>query len=53
MNFEPLIKYATAIVVAAAIAGHLYTLNRWVYVATAKLLWESRTATWESPQWPG
>ena len=51
MNFEPIIKYATGIVVAAAIAGHLGDLNRWVYVATAKLLWESRTATWGSPHW--
>ncbi len=52
MNFEPIIKFATGVVVAAAIAGNLDTLNRWVYVATAKLLWESRTATWGSPHWP-
>ncbi len=52
MNFEPIIKFATGVVVAAAIAGNLDILNRWVYVATAKLLWESRTATWGSPHWP-
>ncbi len=51
MNFEPIIKFATGVVFAAAIAGNLDTLNRWVYVATAKLLWESRTATWGSPHW--
>ena len=52
MNFEPIVKFATGIVIAAAIAGNLGTLNRWVYVATAKLLWESRTATWGRPHWP-
>ena len=52
MNFGPIIKFATGIVIAAAIAGNLDTLNRWVYVATAKLIWESRTATWGSPHWP-
>ena len=52
MNFEPIIKFASGVVIAAAIAGNLDTLNRWVYVATAKLLWESRTATWGSPHWP-
>lgn len=52
MNFEPIVKFATGIVIAAAIAGNLDSLNRWVYAATAKLLWESRTATWGSPHWP-
>ncbi len=51
MNFEPIIKYATGVVIAAAIGGNLNTLNRWVYVATARLLWESRTETWGSPHW--
>jgi hypothetical protein len=52
MNFEPIVKFATGVVIAAAIAGNLNSLNRWVYVATAKLHWESRTATWGSPHWP-
>lgn len=51
MNLEPIMKYATGVVIAAAIAGHLGSLNRWVWVETAKLLWESRTSTWGSPHW--
>jgi hypothetical protein len=42
-------KFAVAVVLAAAVAGHLDDLNRWVQVATAKIVWESRTATWGSP----
>ena len=53
MNFEKIGQFAVGIVIAAAIAGNLDTLNRWVYIATAKLLYESRTSTWGSPIfWP-
>lgn len=34
-------------------AGNLDRLNRWVQVAMAKVLWESRSSAWGSPQfWP-
>ena len=49
MNFDKIGQFAAAVVIAAAVAGHLDSLNRWVQVATAKLVWESRTATWGSP----
>ncbi len=49
MSFDKIGQFAAAVVLAAAVAGHLDTLNRWVQVATARLVWESRTATWGSP----
>ena len=53
MNLDKLGQFAVGVVIAAAIAGNLDNLNRWVYVATAKLLYESRTSTWGSPIfWP-
>ncbi len=53
MNLGKLGDFAIAVVIAAAIAGNLDTLNRWVQVATAKVLWESRASAWGSPRfWP-
>ena len=53
MGFDKIGQLAVTVVIAAAIAGHLDSLNRWVQVATAKLVWESRTSTWGSPIfWP-
>jgi len=53
MNFEKIGQIAAGVVIAAVIAGNLDRLNHWVYVATAKLLYESRTSTWGSPLfWP-
>ena len=49
MGFDKIGQFAVTVVIAAAIAGHLDSLNRWVQVATAKLVWESRTSTWGSP----
>ena len=49
MNLDKLGQVAATVVIAAAVAGHLDLLNRWVQVATAKLVWESRTSTWGSP----
>ena len=53
MNLGKLSDFAIAVVITAAIAGNLDTLNRWVQVATAKVLWESRASAWGSPRfWP-
>jgi hypothetical protein len=53
MSFDKIGQIAATVVIGAAVAGHLDSLNRWVQVATAKLVWESRTATWGSPIfWP-
>ena len=49
MSIDKIGQFAAAVVLAAAAAGHLDTFNHWVQVATAKVVWESRTATWGSP----
>lgn len=46
MNFDRLYKWATSVVLAAAVTGHLGDLQLWVWKAQAKLLYESRTSTW-------
>ena len=53
MNFDSLIKYATGVVLAAALTGHIGDLQLWVWKAQAKLLYESRTSTWGSPHFLG
>jgi hypothetical protein len=49
MSTDKIGQFAAAVVLAVAAAGHLDTFNHCVQVATAKLVWESRTATWGSP----
>lgn len=49
MNFDKLTDFAITVVLVAALAGNLDKLTKWVFVARAKLLYESRTATWGSP----
>lgn len=49
MNFDKLTDFAITMVLAAALAGNLDSFTKWVYVARAKLLHESRTETWGSP----
>ena len=49
MNFDKLTDFAITIVLAAALAGNLDKFTKWVYVARAKLLYESRTEIWGSP----
>lgn len=49
MNFDKLTDFAITIVLAVALAGNLDSFTKWVYVARAKLLYESRTSTWGSP----
>lgn len=49
MSIDKIGQFAAAVVLAAAAAGHLDKFNHWVQVATAKVVWESRTATWGSP----
>ena len=53
MNFDNLIKWATGVVLAAALSGHLGDLQFWVWKAQARLLYESRTSTWGSPHYFG
>jgi hypothetical protein len=50
MNLDSLFAWITAIVIAFAAAGKLDTLQRWVWTGQAKIIHESRTATWGSPR---
>ena len=45
MNFDKLTDFAITVALAAALAGNLDSFTKWVYVAGAKLLYESRTKT--------
>lgn len=49
MSFDKLTDFAITVVLAAALAGNLDSFTKWVYVARAKLLYDSRTETWGSP----
>lgn len=49
MSFDKLTDFAITIVLAAALAGNLDSFTKWVYLARAKLLYESRTENWGSP----
>ena len=49
MNFDKLTDFVITIVLAAGLAGNLDSFTKWVYVARAKLLYESRTSAWGSP----
>lgn len=49
MNLDKLTSFAVSVVLAAALAGNLDRLQRWVIVAQAKLLYESRASAWGSP----
>jgi hypothetical protein len=45
-----IVEIATAVVIAAYLSGHLREFNRWVYLQTAQVLWESRSSAWGSPK---
>ena len=49
MSFDKLTDFAITVVLAAALAGNLDSFTKWVYVARAKLLYESRIETRSSP----
>ena len=50
MNFDKLYAWALGIVLAFAMAGRLDMLQHWIWKAQARVLFESRTATWGSPR---
>lgn len=49
MNLDKLTSFAISVVLTAALMGNLDSVTRWVIVAQAKLLYESRSSTWGSP----
>jgi len=42
MGLDKLSAFAASVFITLALAGNLQSFNRWVYLQTAKLLWESR-----------
>ena len=50
VNLDKLFARVAGIVMAFALAGHLNTLQFWIWKAQARVLYESRTTTWGSPR---
>jgi hypothetical protein len=50
MNLDKLFALVIAVAIAFATAGQLDVLQNWIWRAQAKLIYESRTATWGSPR---
>lgn len=50
MDLSKVTSFAASVVVAAAIAGNLDTLQRWVWIGQAKIIYESRASNWGSPR---
>lgn len=49
MNLSGLITWIIGIVLAASAVGNLDSLQRGIWMAQAKIVYESRTSTWGSP----
>ena len=50
MNLDKLMAWAVAIVLLCAATGNLDHLQRWVWKAQAKAIYDSRSSTWGSPR---
>lgn len=50
MNLDKLMAWAVAIVLLCSTAGNLDHLQRWVWKAQAKAIYDSRSSTWGSPR---
>ncbi len=50
MNLDKLFVWIIGIVFTFAIAGKLGTLQRWIWIAQAKVVYESRASKWGSPR---
>lgn len=50
MNLDKLFSWAVAVVIAFAVTGNLDVLQKWIWQAQAKAIYESRTSTWGSPR---
>lgn len=51
MNLDKLFLWIISIVIAFAACGRLDILQRWIWRAQAKVVYESRTSTWGSPRY--
>ncbi len=50
MNLDKLISIAATVVIGAAAIGRLDALQRWIWIAQAKVVYESRSSNWGSPK---
>lgn len=50
MNLDKLFAWVTSLVIAFALSRRLDLLQRWIWQAQAKIIYESRTSTWGSPR---
>lgn len=53
MNLEKLFAWIVGIVMIFAAAGKLDALQSWIWMAQAKVMYESRSSTWGSPWFLG
>lgn len=49
MNLDKLFDWVVVIVIGFAVTGNLEKLTRLIYVAQAKVIYESRASNWGSP----
>lgn len=50
MNLDKLFTWITGVVIAFAVTGNLDVLQKWIWRAQAKVIYESRTSTWGTPR---
>lgn len=50
MNFQSVAAWAAGIAIASAAVCRLDDLQRWIWIAEAKVVAESRTSNWGSPR---
>lgn len=50
MNFDKLIPFILSVVLAAAAAGKIDDLQKWIWKAQAHVLYEARSSNWGSPK---
>ncbi len=50
MNLDKMFVWVTAVVIAFASVGKLDVLQKWIWQAQTKIIYESRTSTWGSPK---
>lgn len=50
MNLSSITSFAASVVIAAAMAGQSDRLQRWIWIAQAKIVYESRASNWGSPR---
>jgi hypothetical protein len=50
MNLDKLMAWVVAVVLLYATTGNLDQLQKWIWKAQAKAIYDSRSSTWGSPR---